>query len=51
VYKRQEYLYAFVGKAENEALVILRIDSPEKAVELLEKAGVKVLDSKTVYKL
>ncbi|ABN51851.1 MAG TPA: ACT domain-containing protein [Hungateiclostridium thermocellum] len=46
-----EYLYAFVGKAENEALVILRIDSPEKAVELLEKAGVKVLDSKTVYKL
>ncbi|HOM03360.1 MAG TPA: ACT domain-containing protein [Acetivibrio sp.] len=46
-----EYMYAFVGKAENEALVIFRIDNPEKAVEMLEKAGVKVLSSDTVYKL
>ena len=44
-------MYAFVGKAENEALVIFRIDNPEKAVEMLEKAGVKVLSSDTVYKL
>ncbi|HHV29087.1 ACT domain-containing protein [Acetivibrio mesophilus] len=46
-----EYMYAFVGKAENEALVILRLDNPEKAVDMLEGAGVKVLTSDTVCKL
>lgn len=46
-----EYMYAFVGKAENEALVILRLDNPEKAVDVLEKSGVKVLTSNTVCKL
>ncbi|MDF2524739.1 MAG: amino acid-binding domain protein [Clostridiales bacterium] len=46
-----EYMYAFIGKAENEALVILRIEDNEKGIEALEKNNIKVLSAKTVYEL
>lgn len=46
-----EYMYAFVGKAQNEALVILRVEDPQKTVELLQKEKVKVLSSEMVYNL
>lgn len=46
-----EYLYAFVGKRSENAIVIMRIEQPEKALELLEKAGITVLPSKTVYEI
>lgn len=46
-----EYLYAFVGKTENEALVILRVEAPEKAIIILTEKGIKVLSSNDVYKL
>ncbi len=46
-----EYMYAFVGKANDQALVILRVESPDKAVEILKKNGIRVLSSNEVYKL
>lgn len=46
-----EYMYAFVGKTENEALVILRVEDPARATEALKAKGVSVLSSKEVYKL
>ncbi|NLD46232.1 MAG: ACT domain-containing protein [Clostridiaceae bacterium] len=46
-----EYMYAFVGKAANEALVILRVENPNKAVEVLTENQIKVLSSDNVYKL
>lgn len=46
-----EYLYAFVGKAENEALVLLRVEEPDKAVQVLTANGIKVLSADEVYKL
>lgn len=46
-----EYMYAFVGKTSSEALVILRVEDPEKAVQALEKSAIKVLPSDAVYKL
>lgn len=46
-----EYMYAFVGKAANEALVILRVENIERAVEVLTKSQIKVLSSDSVYKL
>ena len=46
-----EYMYAFVGKSTNEALVILRVEEPEKAVEILTQNNVKVLPSNVVYDL
>jgi len=45
-----EYIYAFVGRSEGEALVILKVNNPEKAVETLVNNGVNVLPSNKVYK-
>jgi len=44
-----EYMYAFVGKATNEAMVILRVEDPERAVKVLQDNGINVLSSNTVY--
>lgn len=46
-----EYMYAFVGKAADEALVIIRVEAPDKAVDVLTKNGIDVLPSDKVYKL
>ena len=46
-----EYMYAFVGKAEKEALVILRVDNHEKAIAALTKNNIKVLSSNDVHNL
>jgi hypothetical protein len=46
-----EYMYAFVGKTEEEALVILRVEALEEAADKLVKSGVNVLSSNKVYKL
>lgn len=46
-----EYMYAFVSKKEDEALVILRVEDPDRAVEALKGSGINVLTSNQVYKL
>ncbi|MCX8130358.1 MAG: acetolactate synthase [Clostridia bacterium] len=46
-----EYMYAFVGKTSNEALVILRVEEPDRAIKSLSGKEIKVLPSDTVYKL
>ncbi|HEX2944559.1 MAG TPA: ACT domain-containing protein [Clostridia bacterium] len=46
-----EYMYAFVSKSEDEALVILKVAEPEKAVDTLQANGISVLSSSQVYKL
>lgn len=46
-----EYMYAFVSKTEDEALVILRVEDPERAVEVLKTRGIKVLTPSEVYNL
>jgi len=46
-----EYMYAFVGKKENEALVILRVENNDKAIDILSKNKIDVLPSQEVYKL
>lgn len=46
-----EYMYAFVSKTEDEALVILRVEDPAKAVDSLKTNGISVLSSSQVYKL
>jgi hypothetical protein len=44
-----EYMYAFVGKTEKEALVILRVEDPERAVKALTEYQIRVLPSSMVY--
>lgn len=46
-----EYMYAFIGKSDVGALVIIRVDQPEEAVGLLEKSGISIVDAKDVYRL
>lgn len=44
-----EYLYAFVGRASSDAVVVIRVDNPEQALKVLHENGVKVLSSEEVY--
>ncbi|HOV27921.1 MAG TPA: ACT domain-containing protein [Pseudobacteroides sp.] len=46
-----EYMYAFIGKSKDEALVILRVEDSDKAIEALKNNGIKVISSKDVYGL
>lgn len=44
-----EYLYAFVGRREGFAYVILRVENPIKAIEILKDEGVHVMTAEDVY--
>jgi hypothetical protein len=46
-----EYMYAFTEKRRDDALVILRIENNQKAVEVLNRAGIDVVPSEVVYNL
>ncbi len=46
-----EYLYAFLEKSSNGALVVFRVEQVDEAVELLAKRSVNVLKGSDVYKL
>jgi predicted molibdopterin-dependent oxidoreductase YjgC len=46
-----EYMYAFVGKTENEALVIIKVENSDEAVRVLTSNNIRVLTSGEVYKL
>lgn len=45
-----EYTYAFIGKNDNGAIVIMRTDKPDEAVKLLADTDIKVVDSKLLYR-
>lgn len=44
-----DYLYAYVGRSEGDAIVIIRVQNPQLALEKLQKTGIRVLTSKEVY--
>lgn len=46
-----EYMYAFIGRDSQNALVILRVEDYDKAVEVLNKNGIRVLSPNEVYDL
>lgn len=50
-YTSIEYMYAFVGKLSGEAMVILKVENPEKAIAALRANNVRVLSSDEVYRL
>lgn len=39
-----EYLYAFVGSNSDEAIVAMRLENMEKAIDALKDSNVKILD-------
>lgn len=46
-----EYLYAFIGKVPNGALVIFRVENIDEALKILEEKGITVLSGEKVYSL
>ena len=44
-----EYMYAFVGKSGTDAVVVIRIENIDRAIELLQKEGVSLLSGKEIY--
>ncbi len=46
-----EYLYAFLEKSSNDALVVFRVEQIDEAVDLLAKHNVNVVKGSDVYKL
>ena len=46
-----EYMYAFVERRADNAVVIFRFDEAEKAISTLQKAGVSILPGEKVYAL
>jgi hypothetical protein len=46
-----EYMYAFVRKSGEAALVVFRFEDAERAVETLRRAGAKILDARDVQEL
>lgn len=45
-----EYMYAFTRKMEDSAILILRFDNPDFAIEALQKAGIRVISSEELFK-
>jgi hypothetical protein len=44
-----EYLYAFVEKSGQNAIIIFRFDAPEKAIEVLAKNSFTVIPGSQLY--
>lgn len=43
-----EYMYGFVEKHTENALLVFRFDNPEKANQVLKAAGISVVDGKSI---
>jgi len=46
-----EYMYAFVGKSGENAVVIFRIENADEAIKALQAGGVKIMAAQDVYAL
>ena len=46
-----EYMYAFVERSGENAVIIFRFDNPDLAIEILTKGGFQVLPGEKVYAL
>jgi hypothetical protein len=44
-----EYMYAFVQRSGDNAIIIFRFDELDKAIQALTKAGVRVLKGEELY--
>jgi len=44
-----EYMYAFVGRTSEGAIVVFRVEQLDLAIEILAKAGIRLLDGAEVY--
>lgn len=45
-----EYMYAFAGKNGDNAVVVFRVDDPERAIPVLREHGVGLLTEDEIYR-
>lgn len=46
-----DYIYAFVGKSDKGALVVMKVNDPEKAEAVFKKNGIDTLAPEDVYRV
>jgi hypothetical protein len=46
-----EYMYGFVEKSSNKALLVFRFDEPDKAIEVLLRNKIKIIGKKDISEL
>lgn len=46
-----EYMYGFLGKHKDEAVMIIRVENAEKAIETLLEAGFTLLKGEQIYSM
>ena len=46
-----EYLYAFLGTKDGDALIIFKVEDMERAKEAFDKQGIRFIDEKSLYEL
>jgi len=46
-----EYMYGFVEKSSDKALLVFRFDDPDKAITVLKKNKIKIIGSKEIKEL
>lgn len=46
-----DYMYAFVGKTADKAVMVVKVSDAQKAEEALEKAGIQTLNTDDVYRI
>jgi hypothetical protein len=46
-----EYMYAFVQKSKENAIIIFRFDETDRAIECLKASGIRILRGEEVYAL
>lgn len=44
-----EYMYAFVSRVEGQAVLILRVEEIDRAIQLLQKNNIELMTSQDVY--
>lgn len=43
-----EYMYAFLGRREGKAIMVVKAEEPEKAVELLKRHNIEIATEETI---
>ena len=46
-----EYMYAFIERSSDNAVIIFRFDELEKAIEALQKAGIRIMKGEEIYSI
>jgi hypothetical protein len=46
-----EYLYAFIERSSNNAVIVFRFDDNDSAIKILSSQGIAILDGSKVYSL